>query len=379
MAGEQTEKEVINRVIKDYNERKTMTIDGAIQRIENFLIKLNQVDDEFKFATQKRAMLENIQETFKEYEFELKLNKKGKFKLKTPGAYAKIKDDKKAGQYNTMITTLNRFSQAAQIIQNKSLETQENITKQKLVIEGYALINTITETIRNQEVIYDITYIDDIDGNKQITTLRMNLEQLLQKYISVNNAGEMRINTAAVKNNIGAGSSWSQTRIENYQTLLDAVKEVEAAVTDDSDYIWGNRNKNVKDINSIYVNEGNIMEAFRYAELYNSSIFKNHTHSQIRELLKQIQRNTVAFSHGGDITYKEADEIFDIQLKNANASVTDLNTVFNIVMRLYDQLQTAKSKQENEGNTELSKLNGQIRSAINETLDNLRKEIKGSK
>lgn len=392
MAGEQTEKEVIDRIINDYNEKKNMTINEAISAIETFLTKLNTIEDGFKFEKQRDSMLEKAINDFGQIG-----QNNNKWKLDSDDYKALTKSQR--GVYSNIIATINRFSQAAQIVQNKSIENTQNITKQNLVIEGYALINKITETIRGQEVLYDISYIDDNNNNKQIITLRMTLSELLQNLISVNTAGDMRIDTTrakqlALNSNISKiqKETWQTTRIDNYMMLLKTVQNIEFSAR--SNYIWGKTNKARKtearathqqiSPELMYVNEGNIMEAFREIEIgiqngkYSEAIFQNK--KAIYKLLKQVQRNTTSFAHGGDITYKnEQDEIFDVQLKNANASITDLDTVFRIIMRLYNQLQTAVLKKGNDENTELSKLNGQIRSAINETLDNLRKEIKGSK
>ena len=274
--------------------------------------------------------------------------------------------------------------------------------------QGYQVLTEIGEHLRNTQIIYEVQVSVGSKGSQR--TAYLTLDQISQYTTAAYYNGEMRLrlNEAAINADAAAGKlqvfNWTDAYRQSYQKYVTRAIESEFYTPDAN---WAN-NKTAQNLSDIYINRGNVTEAFRraaaaIAEKALDSAFQ-HTldelegmadtwdihyliHTQIEETLK----NTTAFWQGPDFT-ADLEHIFNgliiddqdallnrlginpqntkqigVQEKVSGASFTSLSQIATQLRKAANALMVIQSK--TGGNSVLPYIDSSVAEGVDEEVE----------
>ena len=300
-------------------------VENAIRLIKNSVIPNGELNDGHHDISQVKAALRTLQVN------EAKIN-----------------------AISSMLDKYTRLEDIGNRIRNGA--SQNGASDKDIILESYIKLNKIGEGLRGSEIAYEVNLVME-GGNKGITSGYFTLEQLIHgDFLKVTNSGTLKFNSSMatlLKNGNNSQytiGKWSQERIADYKNFLATAKANET-IQGAGVYKKGK------------VNLGNVMEAFRRGEieLLERAIPGSRTamgnleagaNNQVHKWMRETVRNTASFLTGGDLqqSIKEllsstgfmdsvslqqmVNDYNDLQLKNVNASITNLNSLYNQFMIL---------------------------------------------
>lgn len=279
---------------------------------------------------------------------------------------------------------------------------------ESIMQQGYQVLTEIGEHLHNTRIIYEVQVSIGSKGSQR--TAYLTLDQISQFTTAAYYNGEMRLrlNEAAINAAAAEGKlqvfNWTDTYRQSYQKYITRVIEGELYTPDAN---WSS-NTTAQDLSDIYINRGNVTEAFRraaaaIAEKALDSAFQ-HTlnelegmadtweihyliHTQIEETLK----NTTAFWQGPDFT-ADLNHIFDgliiddkqallsrlgidskttnqigVQEKVSGASFTSLSQIASQLRRAANALMVIQNK--TGGNNIASYIDSSVAEGIDEEVE----------
>lgn len=223
------------------------------------------------------------------------------------------------------------------VIQNYQ-ETRVDLKTDNLVREMYVFLNEVGETLRNEQIMYQVTLTQGKGKSQVITSFELPLE----KFLEITSATHTRLTlskTKTVLNRLLKDSSvvkreWSTEEIFNYQRFIYNAKRVQQGR-------WKR------------VNRGNLLEAYsRYEDLRRAGLSKGSTTIAMRETLKGTQ----GFWQGPDYQ--------GFQIKGNAASVANIYTCINQINELYLILKNLQFNSTSSMEQRVVQINGVVQNEL---------------
>lgn len=220
----------------------------------------------------------------------------------------------KAGQLLSKALQYQRTNEKLQNMRLPNLEQFEKnllqeqhqiqITNQ-LIKEMYIFLNEVGETLRGQEIKYEVTLTTGKGKDKTISTFTLTLEQ----FLNISQLSSTRLN---LKKTQTALNILRQQNIEEIKWTSEQIKALD------------NYRKNIKRNRQGQwkrINKGNILEGYRR---------KQETGMSTTQSMEATMGNIAGFWQGGDINL--------LQIKGNNASITNFATCVRQIYQLYQTL-----------------------------------------
>ena len=266
--------------------------------------------------------------------------------------------------------------QRLQTAENSILRKSQNkniVNVEQVMRDSYETLNRIGEQLRSTRVFYEVNFLSDLEAGEVLTGY-LTLDQII-KYSSATSDGTLRVDTARLAKAFKSGQAdfattrWDSERVANLRTFINTASNLE---TDAAQRIWKKSNANLTQdqIADVYLNMGNILEAFRRgeSEILKRMIEDNYpgysmaidaaNPKKVHEWIRETVENTAAFTTGGDIKtylselFKNNESLLnaldnngfqtqgevDLQLKNINASITNLSSLLRMMTELEKSL-----------------------------------------
>lgn len=379
--GFRNQKEVVNAAAKAVETESTIT--GIKTKMATMFTRLRRdhsssEDDEF------RNLIENAKSEFTE---ELS---------KILHQYFDI--SKRVAEANAKIYQNSEF---------KALTQEAN----KVMSDGYQILNKIGEAIHGTTIIYEVQLSVGTKGSQR--TAYMTLNQIMQYTTATYRSGELalRLNETAINTAIKNGEiqafSWSDSYRQQFMNYTRIIRQNQL---EDATRDW-DKNVGLSSIDDVYINRGNATEAFRRAaagilekaidsafhkSLQEINSMSDHDiHYMLHKQIQETLTNTIAYWQGPDfiadlnklfnglegfdnsssgktkflqnlgLTGKE--KTIGIQEKIGGASFTTLNSLVAQLRQASNSLQILRNKA--NGNNIKSYLNNSIVNGIDEEVE----------
>ena len=209
------------------------------------------------------------------------------------------------------------------------LNNQENIEIEKLMKESYTILTEIGEILRGTSIVYEVQMNIGQAGKAQTGFFTLSQMMNYARVTSKNGNAVLKIDYKAIQNDYAQGKislfNWNDEMVNRYNNLKQAVIANEST----NSALWkSNIGRDKK-----YINQGNIMEAFRAAS---TSIVSNYFNkkfnlspeqilalddhgihytlhkggSLLHNMMSDVLSNTKSFLQGGDFS-AEVEKLFE--------------------------------------------------------------------
>lgn len=379
---------IIKKLSDGISQQSSQTINELLPLIQERIIQLQNAINQYGLhETQTQYLnrsVETLQKFFKTNDMEENELKEGFMQI---AEATKNKDinalrealvdwkergfkSERTSQIQNMLKRYHTLQETSQDIFDQH-HTLEFIQLQMLIQDTYKFLNLVGETVRGRQIFYEVNYINE--KTKQIFSGYLTLDQILQ-YSTITSNGQIKLNTSLLKqgfkNQEFITQEWNSQRSVSFWNFQKRALQNEK-----------NENLRIYSVNENedkdYLNLGNVMEAFRYGEqlllervfpdindVYNA-INKAHW-KRVYAWMNRTIRNIDSYLKGGDIEanlkllfqndlelldklmsnniIKANESIVDLQLKNINAGLTNINSLMVQLIHLQNILLKSQNK-----------------------------------